>query len=209
MLGREAIEHAGGLLLRGDRSQLGLRFVTNTETKQRPNLAHFHLTSETGDDQNETVTTALALGANHLAFGQTLDDGHIVLADPEGNELCVIEPGNNYLAGCGFFGELACDGSRDVGLFWSNALGWPLVWDKGEETAIQSLDGGTKISWGGEAAAPPEVNRRHRFYMVTSDDLEIETERLVLLGAIQPDTRDNQTVILTDPDGNEFELASH
>ena len=40
-----------------------------------------------------------------------------MLADPEGNEFCVIEPGNSFLAGCGFLGELACDGTRQVGLF--------------------------------------------------------------------------------------------
>jgi hypothetical protein len=54
----------------------------------------------------------------------------VVLADPEGNEFCVIEPGNKWLAGCGFFAELACEGSREVGYFWSHVLGWPLVWDQ-------------------------------------------------------------------------------
>ena len=29
----------------------------------------------------------------------------MVLADPEGNEFCVIEPGNNFLADCGFIGR--------------------------------------------------------------------------------------------------------
>ena len=28
----------------------------------------------------------------------------MVLADPEGNEFCVIEPGNDFLADCGFIG---------------------------------------------------------------------------------------------------------
>lgn len=55
-----------------------------------------------------------------------------------GNEFCVIEPGNAFLAGCGFLGEVACDGSREVGLFWSDVLGWPPVWDQDQETAIQS-----------------------------------------------------------------------
>ena len=27
-------------------------------------------------------------------------------------------------------------------------MGWPLVWDQDEETAIQSPLGGTKIAWG-------------------------------------------------------------
>ena len=61
----------------------------------------------------------------------------MVLADPEGNEFCVIEPGNNFLADCGFIGALAGDGSQEVGYFWSEALGWPLVWDQDQETAIR------------------------------------------------------------------------
>ena len=51
-----------------------------------------------------------------------------MLADPEGNEFCVIEPGNNFLADCGFIGPLACDGSQQVGYFCSQALGWPSPW---------------------------------------------------------------------------------
>jgi len=207
MLGRETAEHDGGVLLVGDPSQLGLRFVSNSAAKTRPNLAHFHLTSETDEDQHDTVGKALSLGAQHLAFGQTADEGHMVMADPEGNELCVIEPGNDYLAGCGFFGELACDGSREVGLFWSAALGWPLVWDKGSETAIQSPEGGTKISWGGEAAAPPAVRRSHRFYLLAINDVQTEADRLVALGAVRRSGGQDNNVALNDPDGNEFELV--
>ncbi|MCP4958142.1 MAG: VOC family protein [Actinomycetia bacterium] len=208
MLGREAVEHVGGVLLPGDHSQHGLRFVTNPAAKIGPNLAHFHLTSTSAADQQHTVAMALDLGARHLDFGQTPDDGHIVLADPDGNEFCVIEPGNNFLANCGFLGELACDGPRDVGLFWSNCLDWPLVWDQGQETAIQSPDGGTKISWGGEPAAPPEVRRRHRLYLVTAEDRETEADRLVSIGATRLEGREGRNVVLADPGGNEFELAS-
>jgi hypothetical protein len=38
-----------------------------------------------------------------------------------------------------------CDGTRAVGCFWSSALGWPLVWERDQETAIQSPRGGTKV----------------------------------------------------------------
>ena len=77
-----------------------------------------------------------------------------MLADPEGNEFCVIEPGNSFLADCGFIGALACDGSQEVGYFWSEALGWPLVWDQDQETAIRSPHGGPKITWGGPPLMP-------------------------------------------------------
>jgi catechol 2,3-dioxygenase-like lactoylglutathione lyase family enzyme len=208
ILGREVVEHSGGVLLPGGIDQLGLRFITNPVAKTEPNLAHIHLTSATASDQEKTIAMAIDLGARHLDFGQTPADGHIVLADPDGNEFCVIEPGNNFLAGCGFFGELACDGSRDVGLFWSSALGWPLVWDQDQETAIQSPNGGTKVSWGGEPAAPPEVTRRHRFYLATDEDVGTEVDRLVSLGATRLNHGEGRSVILVDLDDSEFDVAN-
>jgi hypothetical protein len=45
------------------------------------------------EDQQRTIATALSLGGRHHDVGQTGDEGFIVLADPEGNELCAIEPG--------------------------------------------------------------------------------------------------------------------
>ena len=86
----------------------------------------------------------------------------MVLADPEGNEFCVIEAGNNFLADCGFIGALACDGTQEVGYFWSKALDWPLVWDQDQETSIRSPLGGPKITWGGPPLNPKaEKNRLH------------------------------------------------
>jgi hypothetical protein len=61
------------------------------------------------------VARLLGLGARHFDVGQRPEEGHVVLEDPEGNEFCVIEPGNNWLAGCGFFAELACEGSQEAG----------------------------------------------------------------------------------------------
>ena len=104
------------------------------------------------------VDEALGLGAHHLDVGQLPEEGHIVLADPEGNELCVIPPDSSFLAGTGFLGELACDGSRDVGVFWSEALGWPLVWDEDEETAVQSPAGWDEGRVGRPAVGPQALD---------------------------------------------------
>jgi hypothetical protein len=60
------------------------------------------------------VASSLGLGARRIDVGQRPEEGHVVLADPEGNEFCVIEPDNNFLADCGFIGALACDGGRDA-----------------------------------------------------------------------------------------------
>ncbi len=35
------------------------------------------------------MATALGLGAGHLDVGQRPEEGHVVLADPDGNEFCV------------------------------------------------------------------------------------------------------------------------
>ncbi len=205
LLDREVREDAGGVFLPGGDTQPGLRFVPSPSEKVGPNRMHLHLTSTSPADQQHTVATALGFGARHLDVGQRPEEGHVVLADPEGNEFCVIEPGNAFLAGCGFLGELACDGTREVGLFWSEALGWPLVWDQDQETAIQSPHGGTKVAWGGPPVAPRAVRNRQRFDLAPVDgDPAAEVERLVRLGATRLETSQDGAVALADPDGNEF-----
>jgi catechol 2,3-dioxygenase-like lactoylglutathione lyase family enzyme len=209
MLGREVVEEAGGALLPGDETQLGLRFVPSRSQKVGPNRIHLHLTSASLADQEHTVATALGLGGSHLDVGQRPEEEHVVLADPEGNELCVIEPGNAFLDGCGRLGELACDGTREVGLFWAEALGWPLVWDQDQETAIQSPHGGTKVAWGGPPVAPKAGRNRQRFDLAPDGgDQRAAVDRLVSLGATQLEVGQDGTVLLADPDGNEFCLRS-
>jgi len=113
---------------------------------------HFDLTSTSLDGQQQTVGRALELGGRHIDIGQRPEEGHVVLADPEGNEFCVIEPGNSFLAECGFVGALAGDGSQQVGYFWSEALGWPLVWDQdrrprsAHRTAVRRSPGAARLS---------------------------------------------------------------
>ena len=75
------------------------------------NRVHFDLTTTSLDDQDETVAELLALGATHIDIGQRPDDTHVVLADPEGNELCIIEPSNRFLASCPRLGAVNCDGT--------------------------------------------------------------------------------------------------
>jgi catechol 2,3-dioxygenase-like lactoylglutathione lyase family enzyme len=132
-----------------------------------------------------------------------------VLADPEGNELCIIEPTNKFLAGCGRLGAINCDGLKETGYFWSAALGWPLVWDQDEETAIRSPDGtGPKITWSGPPLMPKfGKNRLHLDIAPPADgDQRAEVARLVSLGATRIDIGqgDVRWVVMADPDDNEF-----
>ncbi|MFJ6838552.1 VOC family protein [Streptomyces sp. NPDC091209] len=192
-----------------------IRFVPSQEPKTGRNRAHFDLTSASPEDQQQTVARALGLGGEHIDVGQLPEEGHVVLADPDGNEFCVIEAGNRFLADTGVIGALACDGTQEVGYFWSKALRWPLVWDQDQETAIQSPSGGTKITWGGPPVAPKTGTNRLCFELTllpgADADLEAEIDRLVSLGATRTDTVGGHSdqALLLDPDGNEFSVQKY
>ncbi len=207
VLGRQLSDD--GVTLRTDEdASFPIRFRPTQEAKTQPNQMHFDLTSTSLDDQQQTVARALELGGRHLDIGQGPDADHVVLADPEGNEFCAIPPGNNFLAGCGFLGALSSDGSYAVGHFWSAALDWPLVWDQDGETAIQSPQGGTKISWGGPPVQPKVGKNRLHLHLGPSlpDEGAAEVARLVGLGATRIGVGQCGPgwVAMTDVDGNEL-----
>lgn len=194
-------------LVPNDDTGFRILFEPNAEPKLGPNQMHFDFTSTSLEDQQQTVRRALALGASHLDIGQRPEEGHVVLADPEGNEFCILGPGNAFLAECGFVGAIASDGSQTCGYFWSEALGWPLVWDQDEETAIRSPHGGPKITWGGPPLAPKRGKERLHFdLMPVADDQQAEVDRLLSLGAACVDIGqgDVSWVVMADPDGHEF-----
>ncbi|GAA1267709.1 VOC family protein [Sphaerisporangium rubeum] len=211
VLGWTTADPAGGFVLQpDDDTGFQLRFLPSEEKKTRPNQAHFDLTSTSLEDQRRTVARALELGARHIDIGQGPDVDHVVLADPEGNEFCVIGPDNKFLAECGFVGALASDGTQEVGYFWSEALGWPLVWDQDQETAIRSPHGGPKITWGGPPVAEKIGRNRLHFDLAppAGGDQQAEADRLVSLGATRAGTGRDGRVLMTDPDGNEFCLLT-
>jgi predicted enzyme related to lactoylglutathione lyase len=198
----------GVTLLPADDTGFRLRFVPTDEAKSGPNHIHFDLTSASAAEQEATVARVLALGGCHIDVGQRPEEGHVVLADPEGNEMCVIPPGNAFLADCGFIGALSGDGSQACGYFWAEALGWPLVWDQDEETAIRSPHGGPKLTWGGPPLDPKHGStyRPHYDLAPADGDPDAEIARLESLGATRVDIGqgDVSWVVMADPDGHEF-----
>lgn len=189
-------------LLDGHASTVELRFERGTVPAGAPEPLHLHVTSESEDQRAATIALVLALGGSYADVGQLPEEDHVVVADPDGSPWCVIEPGNRWLAGCGFLGEVACAGTPAVGRFWSAALGWPLGWDRDDETAVQSPAGGTKLAWSGD---PGEVGH-------TSARLDLvgplsEAERLVGLGATLVATHEG-LVDLRDPDGAPLRLLA-
>ena len=192
-----------------DGTRFRLDFMPVADRKTGPNRLHLDLTSTSLDDQRDSVARLVELGASHIDIGQRPEEGHVVLADPEGNEFCVVGPGNSFLAGCGRFGSITCDGTKEVGYFWSAALGWPLVWDQDEETAIRAPDRtGPLITWGGPPLPPKPGKNRLHLEVAPLDQVgqQSEVDRLVTLGATRVDIGqgDVDWVVMADPDGNEF-----
>ncbi|MFC8513047.1 VOC family protein [Streptomyces sp. NPDC057257] len=65
----------------------GLLFVRVPETKTVKNRLHLDFRPE---DRDAEVERLLALGARHADIGQRGDESWVTLADPEGNEFCVL-----------------------------------------------------------------------------------------------------------------------
>ena len=195
-----------------DATSFKLLFRPNADEKVDQNLIHFDLTTTSLDDQIDTVAELLTLGARHIDIGQGSDETHVVLADIEGNEFCIIEPDNRFLAGCPRLGAVNCDGTHALGCFWSEALGWPLVWDHGEETAIQAPDRtGPKITWSGPPLMPKSGAERFHFHVApaAATNGPATVDHLVELGATRLEIGHacRGATALADVDGNRFCLV--
>ena len=70
----------------------GLVFVPVPEGKQLKNRLHLDLAPRAEDDQAAEVARLERLGAKRVEVGQGTDKTWVVLADPEGNEFCVLSP---------------------------------------------------------------------------------------------------------------------
>jgi predicted enzyme related to lactoylglutathione lyase len=72
-------------------SPVGICFMPVTDRKTVKNRLHLDLTTA-ADDRDAEIERLLGLGARRVDVGQTGEESWIVLADPEGNEFCVVRP---------------------------------------------------------------------------------------------------------------------
>jgi hypothetical protein len=68
----------------------GLVFVSVPEAKQTKNRLHIDLAPHTSQDRDAEIARLEQLGASRVDVGQGDDVSWTVLADPEGNEFCVL-----------------------------------------------------------------------------------------------------------------------
>jgi predicted enzyme related to lactoylglutathione lyase len=74
-----------------ENAPVGMCFMPVTDPKTVKNRLHLDLTSSAAD-RDEEIDRLLALGARRVDIGQTGAESWTVLADPEGNEFCVVRP---------------------------------------------------------------------------------------------------------------------
>jgi predicted enzyme related to lactoylglutathione lyase len=70
---------------------VGICLMPVSDAKTVKNRVHVDLTTSAADRDQE-IERLLALGARRVDVGQTGEESWTVLADPEGNEFCVVRP---------------------------------------------------------------------------------------------------------------------
>ena len=107
-----------------DPAALPLVFVPVPEPKTGKNRVHLDLASSSAADQAATVRRLLSLGATPADIGQG-EVPWVVLADPEGNEFCVLDPRPVY-TGTGPVAAVVADSAdpRAQARFWGQAAAW-------------------------------------------------------------------------------------
>jgi predicted enzyme related to lactoylglutathione lyase len=193
-----------------DGTQFALVLRAVAEPKTTKNVIHLDLVSESVEHQRAVADRFIELGARHVDIGQGADADHVVLADPEGNEFCIVLRGE-FLADTGFLGAVVFEPAYPAtGHFWGNAIGWPVVYDQDDDVAVRAPDGtGPFITFG-----PPGRSRtgEGRLHLDVAPDVDEDqataVERLLALGASEGRRRSATApwVVLADPDGNDFRV---
>src|SRR5262249_25747454 len=187
---------------------LPLVFVPVPEPKAGKNRVHLDLATSWAEHQAAEVRRLLDLGAAPADVGQ----GEVpwaVLADPEGNEFCVLDPRPVY-AGTGPVAAVvtACTDPAAQARFWSRAAGWAVQQQAEDFAALRSPSGvGPFLELLAMPGAQHVKNRIHRAVRpgpgvdYQAEAKQLTQSRPVALAIGQGDVR---WVVLADPEGNEF-----
>ncbi|WP_040160803.1 VOC family protein [Mobilicoccus massiliensis] len=73
-----------------DRVSTGVCFVPVPEGKTAKNRVHLDFAPHSSEDRDAIIARLLEAGATRVDVGQPHDASFTVLADPEGNEFCIL-----------------------------------------------------------------------------------------------------------------------
>jgi hypothetical protein len=185
-----------------DGCEVRLTFVPEAGQKEVKNRLHLDLASESPDHQMATVSTALSLGAARADVGQR-NVPWVVLADPAGNEFCVLDSRPEY-ATTGALAAIVVDAldQQSLAEFWSSATGWPLVATGQVWSSLRSPNGRGPWMEFIHTEEPHKTPNRITLELRPDTSQADEVARLVELGA----RKLAATARMADPEGNEFEV---
>lgn len=175
---------------------LRLEFVGGSGGKDGKNRVHLDLASSSEDHQKALVQRACDLGGRPVDIGQS-GVPWVVLADPEGNEFCVLEPRDEY-RDAGPIAAVVTDVADVVGVsrFWSAIVGHPVVRTHPEYATLRPGPGAA-VEFVRSRRTPPRQGRVH---------LRLEGEPGGVLSGAGEDCPvcGRGSVLVTDPEGNRF-----
>ncbi|MEV7192514.1 VOC family protein [Streptomyces sp. NPDC093510] len=182
--------------------------VPEEHKRTAKNRTHIDLATTSAAQQAELVARLQALGATPADVGQ----GEVpwtVLADPEGNEFCVLEPREIYRD----TGPIAavvvdCEDPRAMARFWGEAIDWTLHEVTDDQAVLRSAEGvGPYLEFLRTPGVKTEPDRVHLDLLpYPGADRAGEVARLRALGAADLDVGQGDVpwTCLTDPEGHEF-----
>ena len=190
-----------------------LVFGEGVDPKITKNRVHLDLASDSAEHQAELVARLVAAGAAHVDVGQS-DVPWVVLADPEGNEFCVLEPRERHV-GRGPIASIVVDAADPsaVARFWVAASGWPIADESEGGVTLHNPRGLLPdLDFVPVDDAKVVKNRTHLDVApYEGEDQVAEVARLLALGAEHTDIGQGPEVtwaVLADPEGNELCVLS-
>ncbi len=189
-----------------------LMFVPVADPKVVKNRVHLDLATQSDAGQRALVARLLELGARPVDIGQG-DVPWAVLADPEGNEFCVLEPRPVY-ADTGPVAAIVVDSFDPASLagFWQLAGGFVRAGNRADLVALRSPSGSGPYLELLPSGDPRTVKNRLHLDVapLTGEDRPAAVNALLHAGATLADIGQGQVTwaVLADPEGNEFCVLS-
>jgi predicted enzyme related to lactoylglutathione lyase len=195
-----------------DPTALPLVFVPVKEAKTVKNRVHLDLATTSDEHQAAEIERLLGLGATRAGIGQGMVPWE-VLADPEGNEFCVLEPRDVYLDARPVAAVVIDTADpQAVARFWAIAAGWELGRSEPDFASLRAPGGGGPyLELLRNKDANVVKNRIHVDVAPPRDgDVHAEARRLEAAGAVYVDVGQGEVnwIVLADPEGNEFCVLS-
>jgi hypothetical protein len=192
---------------------LPLVFVPVAEPKKVKDRIHLDLATRSPEHQAEVVRRVRDLGATPVDIGQG-DVPWVVLADPEGNELCVLEPRPVY-QDTGPVAAVVVDSPDPAAAagFWQQAAGWVPggEWSDGFASLRSRPGVGPYLEF---LRVPEPKTVKDRIHLdvapFAGEDQPAEVRALLEAGAVSADIGQGNVTwtVLADPQGNEFCVLS-